>query len=1465
MDNKKTYSIVINGISESVKQVDALNDALQFLDQKIKNLESRTVNVSSNSSGASSKVQEYHTEDQLLKNIAKTEQEIANVRREEYQQLLADKDLLKEAKQLQEDRAASERLAANNYANTMRGVKQELSDIKKVMQGTDLGSDEFGKLTKRANELNSKLLEVEKSYGQFGRNVGNYPDAEKGMKALSFTIAGVTQNFDNAKQAYATLKKELTTLQVKQDQGMLLSDEELQRFEELSTLVPSIASSIQDAGKPMDNLLDSMESFVALTQVSKGFSSFFGIDNTKADEAMKKLLALQNAMQGLQKIQKQMRTMEGIGKYFTKASQGIDKFVDKLFGVDKASKAAAASSKTESAALNQVNTASKGAAVGAGAATTANVALTGSEVAATLAAKALKMALNALGIGVFLTLLGLATDALDWAITGVQTFLGISRSDNKVETEISSVTKSVEILEEEIDDLVEKGALTKLQGILSNTRIEAEGMVKAWKQLKKVEVEDNAKNSHFLDYLIQITKASKEAAEAQREYDARNEKSVERYKKAQAAVNELYYQMGSDEVVKKAMSNLEEFFGNDEAAKWAELILDNFKKVKDGFFDFSSTVQENKDKIKRFLNSDEENEKEDVEKQKEELKRLTNDKKEQEQIEAKAKKKLADIEKKHRKEEIDKAKQHAAEILQVQQSMEDLRLRLTENEIAKRMFAIKKEKDNALQNFKGSLTQRNELIENYNKLSEKEFNKYYKDLTEKFDNFVKNIEKKKTELEKLELSEDINSLIIQSSLLEEKKPFDVQIRSAEEYARKMDELTKKFGNLEEAQKRLKEARSFKAAMRGDKDIQIGYFNRWFSKARDLSETDRYFVDKFYAELRKTSGEVTTEVEVLMSQLESIVEESYIDELELNEYYGEKATSNLSKSLKARLAQQIAYDYDVLRLQDNYVDKKVELEKELAKKEYEAANEAAMQEYDTQKEGNEKLIKSLKDTIAVIEKKLKTASSAQKAELEGQLKDSEKRLEIAEKNTAIEGEIYQNYYIKRQENEKAYQRKLNEIAQKGAEERSNINKKYFENQITNFRDFQTKINAVVAKQPVYDKLGFGIVNLSATKKNLKEVQDGITIALKEINNEKVRLAKSKDLKIISKEEYNNALRSLNDLESSFKESGVSVQNSLKELGGQWWGSIDKWLQEIGSSMSSILSSLSEITTNEFNKEIEAVEDEMDKYAKLLDKQKDITQKYADDVNSIEDELKTARGDRRQQLIDNLNAEMAAQRASLAEEKRIEKEQEKLERKKAELEYERDYAEWESNMWQAAINASMAVSMAAVNKWPIPAIPMMSLAAAVGAAQIAAVNSNKPTKKYASGGVIDGNSHAQGGVQAVVGTSPIELEGNEFIIRKSTATQNINLLDYINRSERKLNLSDFIDFYSSNKVRSNIQSIKSKFETGGVIPTLRTDISLSNGLLTAFEEYANRTTVVQVVDIVDAEDRLNKVKVLSGLNE
>ena len=280
MAAQKVYQIQINGLTESVKAVDALNESLKTLEARIKALEGKTVSVGSKSSGGSSKASSLSEEEKLQKQIEQLEEKRIAHSKEIYQNYLAAKDVLKETEQDQKQIAASERMAADSYSNTIQGMKQELADIKSVMQTVDLGdTEQLDKMVKRANELNTELKKVEESYGQFGRNVGNYKSAADGFKGLRFEIAGAVQEFDNAKQALKTFQGELRTLQVKKDQGMLLSEEELKRFQELPTVVAQLKSSIQDAGKPMDALMDTMQSLVAIAQVSKGFSAFFGLDN----------------------------------------------------------------------------------------------------------------------------------------------------------------------------------------------------------------------------------------------------------------------------------------------------------------------------------------------------------------------------------------------------------------------------------------------------------------------------------------------------------------------------------------------------------------------------------------------------------------------------------------------------------------------------------------------------------------------------------------------------------------------------------------------------------------------------------------------------------------------------------------------------------------------------------------------------------------------------------------------------------------------------------------------------------------------------------------------------------------------------------------------------------------------------------------------------------------------------------
>ena len=183
-----------------------------------------------------------------------------------------------------------------------------------------------------------------------------------------------------------------------------------------------------------------------------------------------------------------------------------------------------------------------------------------------------------------------------------------------------------------------------------------------------------------------------------------------------------------------------------------------------------------------------------------------------------------------------------------------------------------------------------------------------------------------------------------------------------------------------------------------------------------------------------------------------------------------------------------------------------------------------------------------------------------------------------------------------------------------------------------------------------------------------------------------------------------------------------------------------------------------------------------------------------------------------------------------------------------------------MLQAIVNGAMAVTMAAINSWPIPAIPMMALAGATTAAQIAIMANNKP---YARGGLLEGKSHAQGGIP-IPGTG-IEVEGKEYVIRKKSTAPNIDVLDYINKSERKLTLDDFIDFYSSGKVRKNISTISPNrhFADGGTIPSLSTDIDINDRLLSTMEAYANRPVVVSVVDINNRQAAVKNVQVLAGI--
>lgn len=150
--------------------------------------------------------------------------------------------------------------------------------------------------------------------------------------------------------------------------------------------------------------------------------------------------------------------------------------------------------------------------------------------------------------------------------------------------------------------------------------------------------------------------------------------------------------------------------------------------------------------------------------------------------------------------------------------------------------------------------------------------------------------------------------------------------------------------------------------------------------------------------------------------------------------------------------------------------------------------------------------------------------------------------------------------------------------------------------------------------------------------------------------------------------------------------------------------------------------------------------------------------------------------------------------------------------------------------------------------------------MGAVQIATI----AKQKFADGGLLQGKSHAQGGIP--VGNTNIEVEGNEWVINKNTSMKNLDLLDYINSKKKKLDLSDFVEFYSSGSKHyaKGGQIPKTIFESGGQIPNMSApEINVRD--IVNNNNQDNRPIYVSVTEINNVQDRVRRVKAIAGINE
>lgn len=502
--------------------------------------------------------------------------------------------------------------------------------------------------------------------------------------------------------------------------------------------------------------------------------------------------------------------------------------------------------------------------------------------------------------------------------------------------------------------------------------------------------------------------------------------------------------------------------------------------------------------------------------------------------------------------------------------------------------------------------------------------------------------------------------------------------------------------------------------------------------------------------------------------------------------------------------------------------------------------------------------------------LKQLEKAEEIELNNINLTEKEKNDIKDKYNFLSQQAATNYAKKTEVLERKHNNNVLQIEKDTNYQRSELLSKYHDTVYNEYKKHYDQLNELRDKYSNIDEVNLpmelssmGSFTTQILEQN--KFKESFKTMKEEVTKQKAELVIQFEDGVISEDAFNKSYAQLDQLEDEIK-------TALDEISMDWkdWAT---GIAEVASAMvlmwSQTFSMLADLQYNNEMKRIEELEKSYDKELELLqdkyDEQEELFQKHNENVNSIEGELQTARGDRRLFLLDQINSEMQKREQAFATQQKIARQQEQLEKKKEQLEKQKEQAEKKRNkanqkvqIAQGLANTAVAVTNAlAVSPWFV-GVALAAVAAAMGAAQVAII----AKQKFADGGVIQGKSHSQGGVKVLGGMA--EVEGNEFITNKTTTTKNVDLLYYINSKKKKLDLNDFIDFYSSGS-RQSIKTPKTIFADGGTLPSQMNAPQMNVRNINASQYSDNRPIYVSVTEIENVQERVRNVRVLSGIED
>lgn len=200
-------------------------------------------------------------------------------------------------------------------------------------------------------------------------------------------------------------------------------------------------------------------------------------------------------------------------------------------------------------------------------------------------------------------------------------------------------------------------------------------------------------------------------------------------------------------------------------------------------------------------------------------------------------------------------------------------------------------------------------------------------------------------------------------------------------------------------------------------------------------------------------------------------------------------------------------------------------------------------------------------------------------------------------------------------------------------------------------------------------------------------------------------------------------------------------------------------ERGGTQDSPLAKLFGVTDEEFEQiKSQALQFAQQLYSELEQLAKDSIQRRLDDeLDALDRETESKKAALKKQADDGVISQKTYERRLSEIDKEAAAKQEEL--KKEAFEKEKRL-----NIIEATINGAQAVAKTLAKYGWTPAGQIMAAMAALQtAAQVAIISS----QKYARGGLLQGASHAQGGIKGSVHGNNIELEGGEVVINKRSS--------------------------------------------------------------------------------------------------